>query len=781
MMIILKICWWAISELYKKGLLYKGHKILPSCGRCGTAVSSHELAQGYQTKTDITAVAKFYCEELKANILAWTTTPWTLYSNIALCVNAKEEYVIIESRGERFVLAKQLVGKWFDEKQVKIVHNCKGSDLEKLKYTPLFDVANKQEKEKGYKVVCGEFVTLTDGTGVVHIAPTFGEDDNQIGKKYDLPFLQYVNLYGKFTEQVKDFAGKTVFDCNEEIVKKLKEQNKLFASQKFTHEYPHCWRCKTPIMYYARPSWFVKTTAVKDQMVKNNAEVNWIPDNIKEGRMGNFLANNIDWCLSRDRYWGTPLPVWVCDKCGEVEVVGSKAEMLKKGNIKSIKELHKPYVDEVVFNCKCGGKMHREKEVIDCWFDSGAMPFAQHHYPFENKDKFEAMFPAQFISEGIDQTRGWFYTLQALNTTLFGKTPYKTCIANGLVVDEQGRKLSKSLGNYIDPMVLISQFGGDTARWHLLSCTQPYGAPFAGDKVLRESQGKLVSTLWNTYSFFVLYADIDNFDPTKYDILKCKLNIMDKWILSKLNSLILKVTKHLENYESFEASKLCETFADDLSNWYIRRCRKRFWGEGFSEDKQATFTTLHYVLVNFCKILAPFVPFITESIYQNVVANFNKTESESIHLCKYPVEDKKFINTKLEGDMEITYNFCELGRSARSTSNIKIRQPLGKAYVTVAKSDFKLSDEFAQIIKDELNVKDLVVSKDLSSFASYSLKPQLKTIGPKYGKVFLVQFNSFCKIAMLLKLLTLLEAEKHIRHKLADKKLNLRKKICLST
>ena len=726
--------WWALKEMDKKGLLYKGYKILPSCPRCGTALSSPELAQGYEDRKDTTVVAKFkVVDQENTYFLAWTTTPWTLPSNIALCVNADEDYCKVSFEGNYYILAEALVKNHFKE-NYEVVETFKGKTLEFKKYVPLFGFVSEKEAQKGYYVTCDSYVTLTDGTGIVHIAPAFGEDDSNVGRKYGLPFVQLVDKFGKFTENCGKYAGEFVFDKNDEIVEDLSAEGKVFKTQKHVHSYPHCWRCHSPLIYFARSSWFVKTTEIRGDMVKNNNTVNWLPDNVKNGRMGNFLENNIDWCLSRDRYWGTPLPVWMCE-CGHYHVVGSKEELKTLGGVNGDIELHKPYVDDVTLTCeKCGKQMHREPEVIDCWFDSGSMPFAQHHYPFENKELFEQSFPAQFISEGIDQTRGWFYSLQAISTALFNKSPYETCIANGLVVDDQGRKLSKSLGNYIPPMEMLSKMGADPIRWTFYTGSQPWGNLILTENTVTESQKKYFGTLWNTYAFFVLYAEIDKFDPTKYSLADCKLSVMDRWVLSELNKLIKYVCSELDKFHVTESSRAMEEFIDKVSNWYVRLGRKRYWGEEFTEDKKAAYVTLYTVLTTYAKLSAPFTPFMSETIYQNLVRNFYNDAAVSVHLSKYPEADEQLIDEKLSEQMAMVYAYTELGRSARNLSGIKNRQPLNELYLTDANNKTTLTNELVQILKDELNVKDVKQHEDLSKFVNYTLKPQLKTLGPKYGK-----------------------------------------------
>lgn len=727
--------WWALKEMDKKGLLYKGYKILPSCPRCGTALSSHELAQGYEDRKDTTVVAKFkLADEANTYFLAWTTTPWTLPSNIALCVNADEDYVKVKQNDTYYILADALVKAHFKDGEYEKVETFKGKTLEYKKYEPLFDFVSDKDKAKGYYVTCDSYVTLTDGTGIVHIAPAFGEDDSLVGKKYNLPFVQLVDKYGKFTNDCGKYSGLDVFSQNDVIVEDLAKEDKMFKAQKHVHSYPHCWRCHSPLIYFARSSWFVKTTELRSDMVKNNNTVNWLPDNVKNGRMGNFLENNIDWCLSRDRYWGTPLPVWMCE-CGHYHVVGSKQELKDLCGLTEDVELHKPYVDALTFKCeKCGKQMKREPEVIDCWFDSGSMPFAQHHYPFENKELFNESFPAQFISEGIDQTRGWFYALQAISTALFNKSPYETCIANGMVVDDQGRKLSKSLGNYIPPMEMLSKMGADPVRWTFYTGSQPWGNLILTENTVTESQKKYFGTLWNTYAFFVLYADIDKFDPSKYSLSDCKLSVMDKWVLSELNKLTKYVCSELDKFHVTESSRAMEEFIDKVSNWYVRLGRKRYWGEEFTEDKKAAYVTLYTVLTTYAKLSAPFTPFMSETIYQNLVRNFFKDEPVSVHLSSYPEVNEAMIDESLSEQMALVYAYTELGRSARNASAIKNRQPLNELYLTDANNRTTLADNLVQILKDELNVKVVKQHEDLSKFVNYTLKPQLKTLGPKYGK-----------------------------------------------
>ncbi|MFA6859889.1 MAG: isoleucine--tRNA ligase [Clostridia bacterium] len=726
--------WWALSEMFKKGLIYQGYKIVPYCPRCGTALSSHEVAQGYKDVKDVSVFVKFpVLGEEKTYFLAWTTTPWTLPSNVALCVNPKEEYVLVESKGEKFWLAKALSHKILPEGI--IIKTVIGKDLEKSKYVPLFDFAGEQKN--AYFITCDNYVTLSDGTGIVHIAPAFGEDDSSVGKKYNLPFVQLVGPDGKFVDGTRRYTGMPVKKANPIVIEDLKERenNLIFAELPFEHSYPHCWRCDTPLLYYARSSWFIKTTSLRDNLVANNRSVNWLPDNVKEGRMGNFLENNIDWGISRERYWGTPLPFWICDECHNIECIGSKKELMERAGLKEEIELHKPYIDSVEIKCsKCGKTMHRTPEVMDCWFDSGSMPFASIHYPFEHKEEFERTFPADFISEGIDQTRGWFYSLQAISTLLFDKSPYKTCIALGLVNDKFGMKMSKSKGNVVDPWKILNNQGADALRWYFYIANSPWLGTSFSEENLGEYQRKFMGTLWNTYSFFVLYANIDGFNPKEHSIDKVNLSMMDKWLLSKFNSLVKFVDDKLENFLITESARKIVEFVDELSNWYIRRSRERFWVGGMAEDKTSAFTTLYYVLEGLTKLIAPFVPFISETIYQNLVRSFDKDAPISVHLCSYPKCDEKIIDEKLEDGMEEVLSIVALGRAARATSQIKNRQPLSTMIIGSI-LPFHMSEELITIIKDELNVEKVEFVKNASSYITYTLKPQLKTIGPKYGKL----------------------------------------------
>ena len=725
--------WWALKTIAEKGLLYKGYKIVPYCPRCGTALSSHEVAQGYKDVKEKSVYVKFKIKgKDNAYFLVWTTTPWTLPSNVALCMNAEYDYVEIKVGDETYVLAEALVPTLFEDYEV--ISRKKGKDYEYTEYEPMFPYALGTFKEKAFYVVNDPYVTLTDGTGIVHIAPAFGEDDSLVGKKYNLPFVQMVNDRGRFIDAVEPYKGMFVKDADKLIIKDLKESGVLFKDVLFEHSYPFCWRCNTPLLYYARSSWFIKTTAIKEQLIASNKSVNWMPETIGTGRMGNFLENVIDWGLSRERYWGTPLPVWVCEDCGEIHVMGSKKELKEMCGIEGDIELHRPYIDVPTCKCpKCGGKMKRVKEVIDCWFDSGSMPFAQFHYPFENKELFEKHFPADFISEAVDQTRGWFYTLLTISTLLFGKSPFKNCIVLGHVNDKNGIKMSKHLGNVVDPWSVLDKQGADAVRWYFYTSSAPWLPSRFYEEAVSEGQRKFMGTLWNTYAFFVLYADIDKYDPSKYDIKKCKLTLMDKWVLSKLNTLIKVVDKGLAEYKTFETARYIQDFTDELSNWYVRRGRERYWGSGMTEDKAAAYTTLYTVLVTLCKIAAPYVPFMAESMYRNLVPEFFDNEPISVHLCSYPVADESMIDEELEKGMEDVLEIVALGRAARNGSNIKNRQPLKKLYVATDRK-VNLTEGLYNIAKDELNIKEFEVLHDASAFVTYKLKPQLKTLGPKYGK-----------------------------------------------
>ncbi len=736
--------WWALKQIWDKKLLYKGFKIVPYCPRCGTPLSSHEVAQGYKDVKERSAIARFKVKDEDAYILAWTTTPWTLPSNVALCVNPNETYVKVKAGdGYTYYMAEALLdsvlGKLADEengvKAYEILETYKGSDLENKEYEPLFDFAKdiiaKQHK-KAYYVTCDTYVTMGDGTGVVHIAPAFGEDDAQVGRKYDLPFVQLVNGKGEMTEETP-YAGVFCKKADPMVLKDLEEKGLLFDAPKFEHSYPHCWRCDTPLIYYARESWFIKMTAVKDDLVRNNNTVNWIPESIGKGRFGDWLENIQDWGISRNRYWGTPLNVWECE-CGHQECIGSRAELAEKsGDPEAAQvELHRPYIDAVTIKCPdCGKEMHRVPEVIDCWFDSGAMPFAQHHYPFENKEVFEQQFPAKFISEAVDQTRGWFYSLMAESTLLFNKAPYENVIVLGHVQDENGQKMSKSKGNAVDPFEALEQYGADAIRWYFYINSAPWLPNRFHGKAVQEGQRKFMSTLWNTFAFYVLYAEIDQFDATKYTLDYEKLPVMDKWLLSKLNTLVKTVDENLGNYRIPEAARALDSFVDEMSNWYVRRSRDRFWAKGMEQDKINAYMTLYTALVTVAKTAAPMIPFMTEDIYQNLVRNLDPSAPESIHLCDFPVANEQHIDKELEDNMEAVLKIVVIGRACRNTANIKTKQPIGKMYV---KADFALSEYFVEIIEDELNVKNVEFTEDVSAFTSYTFKPQLRTVGPKYGK-----------------------------------------------
>lgn len=723
--------WWSLKNIFDRGLIYKGHKIVPYCPRCGTALSSHEVAQGYKDVEEKTAVAAFKVKgEEETYVLAWTTTPWTLPSNVALCMNPDYDYVRIESKGAKYILAKERVRVFFNEGEYSVVEEKKGKDYEGLTYEPLY--ACYKGVKNAYRVVTDGYVTLDEGTGVVHIAPAFGEDDARVGRKYDLPFVQMVDDRGNMAEGAP-FAGTFCKDADKFILKDLKEKGLLFKTMNVVHSYPFCWRCDTPLLYYARSTWFISMTKVKEELLKNNASVNWIPESIGKGRMGNFLENVIDWGLSRERYWGTPLPIWVCDDCGETIAIGSKAELKEKGGIEGDIELHKPYVDKITIKCpKCGKTMHRTPEVIDCWYDSGSMPFAQLHYPFENKDKFEKTFPAQFISEAVDQTRGWFYTLLAISTLMFDKAPFKNCIVLGHVNDKNGIKMSKHKGNVVDPWSVLDKQGADAVRWYFYTNSSPWiPSRFYGEAV-SEVQRKFLGTLFNTYSFYVLYAEIDKFDPTKYTLDECKLSVMDKWILSAMNSLIKFVDDSLENYKITEAAREIGDFVDKLSNWYVRRCRERYWGSDMTEDKKAAYMTLYTVLETTARLVAPFVPFIAEEIYRNIVCSVDASAPESVHLTSFPVANENYIDPALERGMAIAEEAAVLGRAARNAASVKNRQPLNEILLC-GDHVGELSEDMLAIIRDELNVKRIEYVRDAGDYVSYSVKPQLKTLGPKYG------------------------------------------------
>ena len=724
--------WWALKEIWKKGLLYEGHKIVPYCPRCGTPLSSHEVAQGYKDVKERSAVVRFKVKGEDAYILAWTTTPWTLPSNVALCVNPDEDYVKVTSKGYTYYMAAALVDTVLGE-GAEVLEHYQGKDLEFKEYEPLFPYAEKRiGNKKAYYVVCDTYVTLTDGTGVVHIAPAFGEDDSKVGHRYDLPFVQLVNEKGEMTEETP-WAGTFCKKADMAVLQALEEKDLLFDAPLFEHSYPHCWRCDTPLIYYARETWFIRMTAVKEDLIRNNNTINWIPESIGKGRFGDWLENVQDWGLSRNRYWGTPLPVWQCE-CGHQDCIGSIEELKEKAdNCPDDIELHRPYIDAVTIKCpKCGKEMHRVPEVIDCWFDSGSMPFAQHHYPFENKEIFEKQFPAQFISEAVDQTRGWFYSLLAISTLLFNKAPYENVIVLGLVQDENGQKMSKSKGNAVDPFDALQTYGADAIRWYFYTSSAPWlPSRFAGKTVV-EGQRKFMGTLWNTYAFFVLYANIDNFDATKYSLEYDKLAVMDKWLLSRLESTVKAVDDNLANYRIPEAAKALQSFVDDMSNWYVRRSRERFWAKGMEQDKINAYMTLYTALVTVAKAAAPMIPFMTEDIYQNLVKSIDASAPESIHLCDFPEVHENWIDPKMEEDMADLLEIVVMGRAARNTANIKNRQPIGTMYV---KSEFQLSEFYKEIIEDELNVKEVVFKDDIADFISYSFKPQMRTVGPKYGKL----------------------------------------------
>ena len=734
--------WWALKTIWDKGLLYKGFKIVPYCPRCGTPLSSHEVAQGYKAVKERSAIVRFKVKGEDAYFLAWTTTPWTLPSNVALCVNPEETYLKVKAAdGYTYYIAKALadkvLGRLAEEGKdaYEVLETYVGKDLEYKEYEPLYkcagDAAEKQKK-KAHFVTCDGYVTMTDGTGIVHIAPAFGEDDSRIGRNYDLPFVQFVDGKGDLTAETP-YAGKFVKDADPLVLKDLDAEGKLFDAPKFEHDYPFCWRCDTPLIYYARESWFIKMTAVKDDLVRNNKTINWIPASIGEGRFGNWLENIQDWGVSRNRYWGTPLNIWECE-CGHQHSIGSREELYKMSGNEKAKtvEFHRPYIDEITITCpECGKQMKRVPEVIDCWFDSGAMPFAQHHYPFENKELFEQQFPADFISEAVDQTRGWFYSLLAESTLLFNKAPYKNVIVMGHVQDENGQKMSKSKGNAVDPFNALETYGADAIRWYFYTSSAPWLPKRFSGKAVQEGQRKFMGTLWNTYAFFVLYANIDHFDASKYTLEYDKLPVMDKWLLSKLNSTVAEVDSNLDQYRIPEAAKALQDFVDEMSNWYVRRSRERFWAKGMEQDKINAYMTLYTALVTICKAAAPMIPFMTEDIYQNLVRSNDPSAPESIHLCDFPVVNKDHIDKKLEEDMEDVLDAVVMGRACRNEAAIKNRQPISRMYI---KADFTLSEFYQEIIEDELNVKEVVFTDDVRDFTSYTFKPQLRTVGPRYGK-----------------------------------------------
>ncbi|ANU78772.1 isoleucine--tRNA ligase [Blautia pseudococcoides] len=721
--------WWALKQIWDKGLLYKGYKIVPYCPRCGTPLSSHEVAQGYKDVKERSAIARFKVKGEDAYILAWTTTPWTLPSNVALCVNPNETYVKVKSGEYTYYMAEALLDKVLGEGNHQILEHYTGKDLEYKEYEPLFPFV--ELKKKAYYVTCDTYVTLTDGTGVVHIAPAFGEDDSKVGRAYDLPFLQLVDEKGEMTKETP-WAGTFCKKADKEVLVDLEKRGLLLDAPVFEHSYPHCWRCDTPLIYYARESWFINMTAVKEDLIRNNNTINWIPESIGKGRFGDWLENVQDWGISRNRYWGTPLNVWECE-CGHMHSIGSKEELkAMSDNCPDDIELHRPYIDNVTIRCpKCGKEMHRVPEVIDCWFDSGSMPFAQHHYPFENKDLFEQQFPADFISEAVDQTRGWFYSLLAISTLIFNKAPFKNVIVLGHVQDENGQKMSKSKGNAVDPFEALDTYGADAIRWYFYVNSAPWLPNRFHGKAVQEGQRKFMGTLWNTYAFFVLYANIDNFDAAKYKLEYDKLPVMDKWLLSKLNTLVKTVDDNLANYRIPETARALQEFVDEMSNWYVRRSRERFWAKGMEQDKINAYMTLYTALVTVAKAAAPMIPFMTEDIYQNLVRSIDKDAPESIHLCDFPESNKAWIDEELEADMENLLEIVVMGRACRNAANIKNRQPIGKMFVKAA---FQLSGFYQEIIEDELNVKKMSFTDDVRDFTSYSFKPQLKTVGPKYGK-----------------------------------------------
>ena len=733
--------WWALKQMWEKGLLYEGHKVMPYCPRCGTALSSHEVAQGYKDVKDLTCIAKFKVEgEKDTYILAWTTTPWTLPSNLALSINKSYKYAKIkvnvgiedENKYEYYILAKDLIPSVLKETPYEIVEEFKGEKLLGTKYERLMPFGKVEGK--AFEVIHGDFVTLTEGTGVVHTAPAYGEDDSLVAKQNGITFINLVDKSGKFVEDVEPWAGKFVRDCNEDICKWLEKENKLFSKEKHMHSYPHCWRCDTPLLYYPKESWFVAMSKLRNELVENNNKVNWYPDTIRTGRFGKFLENVIDWGISRDRYWGTPLPIWTCEdeNCGHRECIGSIEELKQKGiDVPDNIELHKPYIDEVKLKCpKCGKKMIRAKEVIDCWFDSGSMPFAQWHYPFENKEMFENNFPAGFISEAVDQTRGWFYTLTAIGTALFGRTPFENCIVLGLVLDGKGQKMSKSKGNGVDPFLLLDTVGADATRWHFYTCSLPWLPTRLSLENVQETQRGFLSTLWNVYSFYVLYAEIDKFNPLKYSNYRSS-NVMDRWIISKLNTLVKEVDDKLSKYNITGAALQIEDFTDELSNWYVRRNRERFWAKGLEDDKIGAYVTLYNVLVTLIKVSAPFIPFMTDEIYQNLVVGLDPNAEESVHLCLWPNVDESVIDKKLEKEMDLAYKVVKLGRSSRNAVNIKNRQPLSKMLISID----TLPKYYEDIVKEELNIKEIELGAEMSEYVDFEIKPNLPVLGKEYGKL----------------------------------------------
>ena len=729
--------WWALKEMWNKGLLYEGHKVMPYCPRCGTALSSHEVAQGYKDVKDLTCIAKFKLKDEDKYVLAWTTTPWTLPSNLALCVNKSYDYCdvkvkIDEDKYEVYILAKDLVDTVLKDKEHEVLNVYKGSELLGKEYEQLMPFAKVDGK--AFVIIHGDYVSLSDGTGIVHIAPAYGEDDSLVSKQNGIAFVNLVDKEGKFVDDVEPWKGRFVRDCDVDICKWLEDENKLFAKERHVHSYPHCWRCDTPLLYYPKESWFVAMSKLRDNLVENNDKVNWYPENIKKGRFGNFLENVIDWGISRDRYWGTPLPIWTCEdeSCGHRECIGSIAELKEKGiDVPKDIELHKPYIDNVYLKCpKCGKKMKRAKEVIDCWFDSGSMPFAQWHYPFENQEMFKNNFPAQYISEAIDQTRGWFYTLTAVGTALFNKIPFENCIVLGHVLDGKGQKMSKSKKNGVDPLVLLNTVGADATRWYFYTGSAPWISSRLSIENVQESQRGFLSTLWNVYSFYVLYAQIDNFNPLDYKEFKSE-NVMDKWIISKLNTLVKTVDEKLDKYDITGAGYLIEDFTDELSNWYVRRNRERFWAQDLTDEKIGAYVTLYRVLTTLIKVAAPFVPFITDEIYQNLVYGLDNSAPESVHLCYWPEVNDKEVDLKLEKEMDLAYKIVKLGRSARNSENIKNRQPLSKMLISVD----TLPEYYGNIVKDELNVKEVVLGADMSEYVNFEIKPNLPVLGKEYGRL----------------------------------------------
>lgn len=722
--------WWALKTISDKGLLYKGHKVVPYCPRCGTALSSHEVAQGYKDVKETSVFVAFKVKnEENVYLLAWTTTPWTLPSNVALCVNAKEDYIYAKKDDRIYICAEALLESALGE-GCEIVKTVKGADLCGIDYEPLFNFVTP--KERAWYVVADDYVTLDAGSGIVHIAPAFGEDDARVGRENNLPFVQLINSQGCFVEEATPYAGMFIKDADKHVIADLEKEGKLVKALEFTHSYPFCWRCDTPLIYYARTTWFIKMTAVKESLIRNNRSVNWMPESIKDGRMGNFLENVIDWGLSRERYWGTPLPVWECD-CGHFETIGSRKELAEKTGCSEDIELHKPFLDPLTIKCpKCGKEMHRVPEVIDCWFDSGSMPFAQLHYPFENKDKFEQLFPADFISEAIDQTRGWFYTLLAISTLLFDKAPFKNCIVLGHVNDKDGIKMSKHKGNVVDPWSVLDKQGADAVRWYFYTGSAPWLPSRFYAEAVSEAQRKFMGTLWNTYAFYTMYAEIDKFDPTKYELDYSKLSVMDTWVLSKLQSLIKEIDEGLENYRITETARALGDFVDEVSNWYVRRGRERYWGSEMTQDKINAYMTLYTVLKTVALLSAPYTPFIAEEIYRNIVCSVDASAPESVHLCQFPVAEESWINKDLENNMEYLLKAVALGRSCRNDANIKNRQPLQTMFISGAKT---LPEMFCKEIEDELNVKEVKFTDDSSDFITYTFKPQLRTVGPKYGKL----------------------------------------------